>query len=52
MCIRDSLDLVCQLWDSWEPDAVVLSRETGTYADFKKVHESTSRASSTSAGAR
>jgi len=33
------LDLVCQLWDSWEPDAVVLSRETGTYADFKKVHE-------------
>jgi FMN-dependent oxidoreductase (nitrilotriacetate monooxygenase family) len=33
------VDLVCQLWDSWEPDAVVLDREAGVYADFKKVHE-------------
>src|SRR5947208_10699159 len=32
------VDLVCQLWDSWEPDAVVRDRETNTYADFKKVH--------------
>jgi FMN-dependent oxidoreductase (nitrilotriacetate monooxygenase family) len=32
------LDLVCQLWDSWEPDAVVRDRETGTYADYTKVH--------------
>ena len=31
------LDLVNQLWDSWEPDAVVRDRETSTYADFKKV---------------
>ena len=32
------LDLVNQLWDSWEPDAVVRDRETGTYADPAKVH--------------
>jgi long-chain alkane monooxygenase len=32
------LDLVCQLWDSWEPDAVIRDRETGTYADPPKVH--------------
>ncbi len=32
------LDLVCQLWESWEPDAVIRDRETNTYADFKKVH--------------
>ena len=32
------VELVCQLWDSWEPDAVVLDRETGTYADYTKVH--------------
>jgi FMN-dependent oxidoreductase (nitrilotriacetate monooxygenase family) len=33
------LDLVCQLWDSWDEDAVVLDRDTGTYADWKKVRE-------------
>ena len=32
------LDLVTQLWDSWEPDAVVLDHESGTYADGTKVH--------------
>jgi FMN-dependent oxidoreductase (nitrilotriacetate monooxygenase family) len=32
------VDLVCQLFDSWEPDAVVMDREKGIYADFKKVH--------------
>ena len=32
------VDPVCQLWDSWEPDAVIRDRETNTYADFKKVH--------------
>jgi FMN-dependent oxidoreductase (nitrilotriacetate monooxygenase family) len=32
------LDLVTQLWDSWEPDAVVRDRTTGTYADHTKVH--------------
>jgi FMN-dependent oxidoreductase (nitrilotriacetate monooxygenase family) len=31
-------DLVCQLWDSWEPDAVVMDRESGVYADYGKVH--------------
>jgi FMN-dependent oxidoreductase (nitrilotriacetate monooxygenase family) len=32
------LDLVCQLWDSWEPDAVVRDRQAGVYADYTKVH--------------
>jgi len=32
------VDLVCQLWDSWEPDAVVMDRDTGVYADGSKVH--------------
>jgi FMN-dependent oxidoreductase (nitrilotriacetate monooxygenase family) len=31
------LDLVCQLFDSWDADAVVMDRETGTYADHRKV---------------
>src|SRR5258708_30519876 len=32
------VDLVCRLFDSWEPDAVVMDRERGTYADYKKVN--------------
>jgi long-chain alkane monooxygenase len=32
------LEVVCRLWDSWEPDAVVRDRERGVYADFAKVH--------------
>lgn len=32
------VDLVCQLWDSWEPGAVVMDRATGVYADGSKVH--------------
>jgi FMN-dependent oxidoreductase (nitrilotriacetate monooxygenase family) len=32
------LDLVNQLWESWEPDAVVRDRETGVYVDHDKVH--------------
>ncbi len=32
------VDLVTQLWDSWEPGAVVLDRERGIYADHTKVH--------------
>ena len=32
------LDLVCRLWDSWEPDAIARDRERGVYADFTKVH--------------
>jgi FMN-dependent oxidoreductase (nitrilotriacetate monooxygenase family) len=35
---HEYLELVCQLWDSWEPDAVVRDRTTGTYADYTKVH--------------
>jgi FMN-dependent oxidoreductase (nitrilotriacetate monooxygenase family) len=31
------LDLVCQLWDSWDHDAVVKDRERGVYADYTKV---------------
>ena len=31
------VDLVCRLFNSWDPDAVVMDRETGTYADFRKV---------------
>ncbi len=32
------LELVTQLWDSWEPDAVVMDRESGVYVDHTKVH--------------
>src|SRR6202023_2204196 len=32
------MDLVYQLFDSWEPDAVVMDRERGIYADWRKVH--------------
>lgn len=32
------LDLVCQLWDSWDRGAVVLDRASGTYAEASKVH--------------
>ncbi len=31
-------DIVTRLWESWEPDAVVLDRETPMFADGKKVH--------------
>jgi FMN-dependent oxidoreductase (nitrilotriacetate monooxygenase family) len=31
-------DLVTKLWDAWEPDAVVLDRDTPMFADGKKVH--------------
>ncbi len=32
------MDLVYRLWDSWAPDAIVMDRETATYADFRKVN--------------
>lgn len=32
------MDLVTQLWQSWDPDAIICDRETGTYADGTKVH--------------
>ena len=31
-------DLVTKLWDAWEPDAVVLDRDTPMFADGGKVH--------------
>ena len=31
------MDLVNQLFASWDPDAVVMDRETGTFADYTKV---------------
>jgi FMN-dependent oxidoreductase (nitrilotriacetate monooxygenase family) len=31
-------DLCCALWDSWEPDAVVMDRERNIWADHTKVH--------------
>jgi FMN-dependent oxidoreductase (nitrilotriacetate monooxygenase family) len=31
------VDLVCRLFDSWDPDAVVMDRERGIYADHTKV---------------
>jgi FMN-dependent oxidoreductase (nitrilotriacetate monooxygenase family) len=31
------LDLTFQLWDSWQPDALVLDREEGIYADPARV---------------
>lgn len=32
------MEVVGKLFDSWEPDAVVLDRENGIYADGSKVH--------------
>jgi len=31
-------EVVNKLWDSWAADAVVMDRETHTYADYTKVH--------------
>lgn len=31
------VDLVCQLLGSWDPDAVVINRDTGSYADYRNV---------------
>jgi FMN-dependent oxidoreductase (nitrilotriacetate monooxygenase family) len=32
------VELCCRLWDSWEPAAVLMNRETGEYANPDKVH--------------
>ncbi|MDO8434288.1 MAG: LLM class flavin-dependent oxidoreductase [Candidatus Binatus sp.] len=32
------LDVLRKMWSSWEPDAVVMDRESGIYADPAKVH--------------
>ena len=31
-------DVVTRLWEAWEPDAVVLDRDTPMFADGSKVH--------------
>ncbi len=35
---QEYMELCYQLWNSWEPDAIVRDRATGTYADYKKVN--------------
>ena len=35
---EEYFDVVNQLWDSWEADAVVMDRQTHTFADYRKVH--------------
>jgi alkanesulfonate monooxygenase SsuD/methylene tetrahydromethanopterin reductase-like flavin-dependent oxidoreductase (luciferase family) len=35
---EEYMEVMGKLFNSWEPDAVVLDREAGIYADFKKVH--------------
>jgi FMN-dependent oxidoreductase (nitrilotriacetate monooxygenase family) len=32
------MELVNKLFDSWEPGAIIMDREKGIYADYKKVH--------------
>ena len=34
---EDVLAACCALWDSWEPDALVLDRESGVFADASKI---------------
>jgi FMN-dependent oxidoreductase (nitrilotriacetate monooxygenase family) len=35
---EEYFEVVNQLWDSWDADAVVMDRDTHTYADYRKVH--------------
>lgn len=35
---EEYMEVCNKLWNSWEPDAVVMDRETGIYADPDKVH--------------
>ena len=35
---QEFLQVACELWDSVEPDALVLDRESGVFADPEKVH--------------
>ena len=32
------MELMGKLWESWEPDALILDRDQGLYADPDKVH--------------
>ena len=35
---HEFIEVCRKLWDSWEPDAVVMDREAGVFADPAKVH--------------
>lgn len=35
---EEFVEVVTRLWDSWEPDALVMDRERGVFADPAKVH--------------
>jgi long-chain alkane monooxygenase len=37
--IQEYVSLCCELWDSWQPDAIVADRETGIYAHPQKIAE-------------
>ncbi|MDT5399052.1 MAG: long-chain alkane monooxygenase, partial [Mycobacterium sp.] len=37
--IEEYVDLCCQLWDSWQPDAIAADRATGIYAYPEKIAE-------------
>jgi FMN-dependent oxidoreductase (nitrilotriacetate monooxygenase family) len=37
--MEEYMELCCQLWDSWEPDAIIADKEAGIFADPSKVHE-------------
>ncbi len=36
--VTEHVDTACALWNSWEPDAVVIDRRTGVFVDHTKVH--------------
>jgi FMN-dependent oxidoreductase (nitrilotriacetate monooxygenase family) len=35
---EEHVEVVKKLWESWEPGAIVMNRDTGHYADHTKVH--------------
>ncbi|NEQ55508.1 MAG: NtaA/DmoA family FMN-dependent monooxygenase [Leptolyngbya sp. SIO3F4] len=37
--MEEYMEICYQLWDSWEPDAIIADKETGVFADPSKVHE-------------
>lgn len=37
--IAEYVDLCCQLWDSWQPDAIAADRASGIYAHPEKIRE-------------
>jgi alkanesulfonate monooxygenase SsuD/methylene tetrahydromethanopterin reductase-like flavin-dependent oxidoreductase (luciferase family) len=38
MAVAEHVDTACALWNSWEPDAVVIDRATGVFVDHTRVH--------------